>query len=180
MIKSIYGGNFMKKCFKCGALIDDDSSFCPYCGTNLNSSTLSNDNESECLNCGFRLKPHQKYCPNCGYDNPNYDENASAPAYDNDTRNNEYRNDYREEKTTKEPVTMFKAYGLMFKNAFNFLGRASRSEFWWVVLMNIIIGFVISIFDTITGLYYVYEYEGSLFQIGYIDIIYRLITIIPS
>jgi uncharacterized membrane protein YhaH (DUF805 family) len=34
------------------------------------------------------------------------------------------------------------AYTSFLKNYFNFSGRASRSEYWWVIPVNIVLGFI--------------------------------------
>lgn len=38
---------------------------------------------------------------------------------------------------------MFKAYGEFWNNLFNFSGTASRSQYWWPIIFNYIIGGVI-------------------------------------
>ena len=169
----------MKRCNKCGAEIDDESKFCPYCGADLNSSTLNSEKEEQCLNCGFFLKPYQKYCPNCGLDNPSYDENARMNTNENVNHSGEERNTYSNYEYAHESINMFQAYGLLFKNAFNFTGKASRQEYWLVVLMNIIITIILSIIEAITGLYVTFEYSEVLYQIGYIRSVYYVVTIIP-
>ena len=49
----------MKKCLVCNKEFDDDSLFCPECGTRL----VSNDT---CPKCGKEVKPGEKYCRHCG------------------------------------------------------------------------------------------------------------------
>ena len=40
---------------------------------------------------------------------------------------------------------MLDAYKKYWKNYVNFAGRSSRSDFWWVILMNAIIGLILGI-----------------------------------
>lgn len=41
---------------------------------------------------------------------------------------------------------MFEAYGLMFRNYFNFKGRTTRAEYWLAILMNVIVTVALSLF----------------------------------
>ncbi len=43
---------------------------------------------------------------------------------------------------------------VVFKNYANFNGRASRAEFWWFVLANFIIVFLLEIIDSSIGTFY--------------------------
>ena len=60
---------------------------------------------------------------------------------------------------------MINAYSDYFQRYFDFSGRTTRANYWWVVLVNIIIGFVLG-------------FLGSLGEI--ISIVYSLVTIIPG
>jgi len=53
------------------------------------------------------------------------------------------------------------------ENYANFSGRARRSEFWYFILMNIIISVGLSIIDSVTG-------------IGFLAYIYGLATLVPT
>ena len=50
-------------------------------------------------------------------------------------------------------ITMLDAVKLFFKNYFNFYGRASRSEFWWVILAYFILVILAVSMDAITVWY---------------------------
>lgn len=67
------------------------------------------------------------------------------------------------------------SFGDAVKRAFSaycwFQGRASRSEYWWFVLFNLIVGVVISILGTITG---------SLFFKQLLPNIWSLAVLLPS
>ena len=58
-----------------------------------------------------------------------------------------------------------------FGNYFNFSGRASRSEYWYLMLFLLIIGFVTAILDII-----LFAAEN----IGPLNILFSLATIVPS
>lgn len=51
-------------------------------------------------------------------------------------------NRFGEPSHPMEFVAAVKAY---FSNYFNFSGRASRSEFWWAILFNFLVGLVVSL-----------------------------------
>ena len=50
----------MKKCYYCGAEIDDDADFCTECGNELPDCT--------CPQCGADVRDEDNFCQNCGYD----------------------------------------------------------------------------------------------------------------
>lgn len=51
------------KCVKCGQEIPDNSQFCGYCGTKVESKL---NNKRFCPSCGKELKPNAKFCTSCG------------------------------------------------------------------------------------------------------------------
>ncbi|UQS84877.1 DUF805 domain-containing protein [Apilactobacillus apisilvae] len=79
-------------------------------------------------------------------------------------------------------VGFFEAYALFFKKYFQLHGKSTRSEYWWVFLINIIIRFIISIiiftiYSAITGA------DDLLFSLFYVIIglcIYQFLIFIPS
>ena len=66
---------------------------------------------------------------------------------------------------------MIEAYKRFFRNYTNFSGRSTRSDYWYVVLANIIIGIIIGVVDELLGLS-----ESTIT----ISTIYTLATIIPG
>ena len=60
---------------------------------------------------------------------------------------------------------MIEAYKKYFINYTNFKGRASRSDYWWVVLMNLLIGLALGCLG---------EFGGTL------SAIYSIITLVPG
>lgn len=65
---------------------------------------------------------------------------------------------------------MIEAYEKFLQNYANFKGCSSRSDYWWVVLVNIIIGAVIGFISGTTGVE----------EIQYISYIYSLAVLIPG
>lgn len=51
------------KCVKCGQEIPDNSQFCGYCGTKVESKLST---KRFCASCGKELKPNAKFCTSCG------------------------------------------------------------------------------------------------------------------
>ncbi|MBK8198868.1 MAG: DUF805 domain-containing protein [Acidobacteria bacterium] len=77
-------------------------------------------------------------------------------------------------------VTFPEAIQLFFKRYTDFQGRSRRSEYWWVFLMNLIVGFVGGILLAVLGGYG----SGDINPIGMVLIgilaIYVLAIIVPS
>lgn len=75
-----------------------------------------------------------------------------------------------------------------------FSGRASRSEFWYFMLFNVIVSILFSILDTVLGTNFTYEIAESALvtgdggvaaaamtqTIGYLNSFYGLAVLIPS
>ncbi len=66
---------------------------------------------------------------------------------------------------------MVEAYKKFFKNYANFKGRSTVSDYWYVVLANFLIGFVLGFVGGLLGL-------GEL--VTKITSLYTLVTLIPS
>lgn len=71
---------------------------------------------------------------------------------------------------SSEPIKMLDAYKLFWKNYVKFEGRSRRSEFWWVILVNMIIGIVFGILALI-------PFIGVVFDVLYV--IFVIACIIP-
>ncbi|MCB9196976.1 MAG: DUF805 domain-containing protein [Flavobacteriales bacterium] len=70
---------------------------------------------------------------------------------------------------------------VVFENYANFNGRARRSEYWYFVLMNIIIGIVIGIIEGILGLGEFRSSSSSFYMSGgIISNLYNLAVLVPS
>lgn len=58
----------MKKCQKCGALLQDDVIFCTACGEDMRQLIPPNRNQQQfCPNCGNHVNTNMKFCDGCGY-----------------------------------------------------------------------------------------------------------------
>ena len=87
-------------------------------------------------------------------------------------------------------MTFWGAYKSFWKNYFNFSGVATRKEYWFVVLWNVIIGGVLGFLLGISSVVTVasaFSYEGGLMTgsvvsiiLGGILLIYTLASLIPS
>lgn len=65
-------------------------------------------------------------------------------------------------------VSFGEAIPLFFKNYTNFSGRSTRSEYWWFVLFNVLIGIAIIIIGVIAE------------PLSYIGYIWELAILVPS
>lgn len=63
---------------------------------------------------------------------------------------------------------------VVFENYANFSGRARRSEYWYFVLMNIIIGIIAMIIDNVIGLNFEPLPYGAFYAVN------SLLVLIPS
>ncbi|GLB46268.1 hypothetical protein WR164_02470 [Philodulcilactobacillus myokoensis] len=74
-------------------------------------------------------------------------------------------------------VGFLKAYGMYWKNYFNFSGNSSRSEYWWTFLWNTIIGIVISIPMLISLISMFAQFEHNNYSLSGVSI-FSLIMIL--
>jgi uncharacterized membrane protein YhaH (DUF805 family) len=65
-------------------------------------------------------------------------------------------------------------YFEVFRKYADFDGRASRSEYWWFVLISIIVNILLSFIDHIT------EIVSQDYGIGLLETIYSLLAFIPG
>ena len=65
---------------------------------------------------------------------------------------------------------MIEAYKKFLSNYVNFKGCSSRADYWYVVLCNFLIGFVIGLVSSITGVK----------EIMYLSYIYEVAILLPS
>lgn len=139
----------MKLCKTCGTKLPDDAAFCYICGGNAEDpdmmkapidfddteeTSVLNDNsideETTVLNDNNPYQNMYSQYPVQAYDNPYYKQD-----YKESNNQSEYGN-------TVEKPSFKDCYIKFWKNYTNFSGRARRSEYWYVVLANILISLV--------------------------------------
>ena len=115
-------------CNNCGAKFEQEAVFCGNCGTKLDSESKFCGNcgaevvqrSKFCVKCGNKLLSGANFCDKCGTQQPSFQQNQRAYARAGSPRRNVGISRY---------VNFEEAIRLLIKNAFNFTGRASRSEF---------------------------------------------------
>lgn len=76
----------MKKCFKCGRLLEDNAKFCGYCGTPcLDKQEIISEKEfnGACPKCGAKIDSSQTICPFCGYEFKSNGSHISSKQFSN-------------------------------------------------------------------------------------------------
>lgn len=123
-------------CQQCGTKIEDGAFYCAVCGAkqvnytgaSVNSDSGSRQNNSDAnrqytqIDNRFAQSVNQQ-----GYDQPNtYSYSGTSVS------------------GTPKKVSFGEAIKLYFVNYVNFTGRSTRSEYWWVVLFNILVSIVLA------------------------------------
>ncbi len=129
-----------------------------------------------CNNCGKEITEGSAFCSSCGAPvvesaQSQYNQQAQS-QYNQQAQNNAangsnsqgFFSDFSIATAPNEPgpnngsVDLLTAIKLFFKNYTNFKGRASKSEYWWVMLFTLLIGFIpgigtlLSLFCLIPGI----------------------------
>ncbi len=107
-----------------------------------------------CNNCGKELKDGALFCNECGAKTKNAQtttETANKPVIENQPMV-ETQSVQAEPTVKAETISVGQAYRLFFKNYFNFKGRATRSEFWWVFIFNLLLTYVINLIPVMGAL----------------------------
>lgn len=144
----------MKFCKTCGAQLHDNDAFCVVCGTTVEQANAADaptdfyDTEATTVlnESKFDDKAEETTVLS---DNSPYQNNN---PYQGDNNQVEYPN-IIEKPSFKDSYIKF------WKNYTNFSGRARRSEYWYVVLANILISLV-------TIIPYVGQVVGALYMIA--------------
>lgn len=159
----------MKNCKYCGCEFSQDSKFCTMCGSPVEDddyyeeTTVLNSNDDDWGKTVVlsEEKPFESdnsyYTPvgnipniNSAFVNPYYQNNGNA-------QNNAEVQGY--EPQGVEQPSLKSCYIKFWKNYTNFSGRARRSEYWYVVLANVLISLV-------TIIPYVGQAVGALYMIA--------------
>lgn len=89
-----------------------------------------------CSNCGCKLDEGVNFCPNCGSMQKNTENLQPAPET---PVASQQKNSTEKQLQSSVKIGFVQAMKLYFENLFNFKGRATRSEFWWSFLFNIVV-----------------------------------------
>lgn len=120
-------------CMYCGKENGDDQNFCIYCGKELRKSEANASATQNYSNQSFdgqnNVYQNNSY-QNNSYQNSAYPNNAPV-SYQGYTQPKKYN--------------LFSAYAEFFKRYADFKGRSTRSEYWYVTLMNSLIGIIMYI-----------------------------------
>lgn len=162
----------MKFCKTCGAQLHDNDSFCVVCGTaveqassadaptdfyDTEATTVLNESEFDdkaeettVLSDNSPYQSGNSYQNNNSYQSGNYYQGDNL--YQDGNNQSEYAN-------VVEKPSFKDCYIKFWKNYTNFSGRARRSEYWYVVLANILVSLV-------TIIPYIGQVIGSLYAIA--------------
>ena len=89
-----------------------------------------------CSNCGCKLEDGVNFCPNCGTSQVKVENSQSVKEIPIVTQQ---KTGIDEQFQSSVKIGFVQAMKLYFENLFNFKGRATRSEFWWSFLFNIVV-----------------------------------------
>lgn len=154
--------------------------FCKNCGCELKEGAAI------CLNCGVAVGVGNKFCPNCAAQHDPLAIVCVSCGYDlntnqNTTQKNNSSGNQNEFllSTNKVVYTMSEAVKTCFQKYSTFNGRASRTEFWYFWLFNMLIslGFLILILIC-EAIFWYSDIVSTLLYILYM--IYGLVILCPS
>ena len=148
--KEIYKGEIsMKTCPNCQRVYSDSISFCSKCGAALNGSNPAQQQNTY---------QQQNYVPNINqqpyqqnqYQQNNYQQQGyQQNQYQQNTyQQNQYQQPYQQnyqQRPASPQVGFVDAVKLYFQNYANFSGRSRRSEYFWVLLFNWLVSFVLGL-----------------------------------
>ncbi len=94
-----------------------------------------------CKNCQKDVSPVGNDCPECGATIVQEEKTAGVWGGDSLIQNlsESASSNTAEAVPVNKSVGFAEAISLMFKNYFNFSGRACKSEYWWAFLFNVIV-----------------------------------------
>lgn len=105
-----------------------------------------------CNQCGKELKEGAVFCTNCGAKSKN-----ATVEQNNDEINtsNSYQAETQSQSVVQSSgnsVSFPQAIRLYFQNYANFKGRATRAEYWWAFLFNLLVSFVATFIQPVGSL----------------------------
>ena len=126
-------------CKNCGKELNDNAAVCLNCGV------LAGRGSNYCQHCGFKPDPLASVCVNCG-------QYLSADAKRNAERT-------RRKSTVIHVSTFGDALKSCFTKYVDFSGRASRCEFWYFYLFQVLVMFIPNLLYFIGIATWEYEFE---------------------
>ena len=107
-----------------------------------------------CSECGKELKEGAMFCPECGakvkvVETVQVEETVAQtePVYTEPTPVQ-----MQQPVSNGDSVTFTQAVRLYFQNYANFSGRATKAEYWWAFLFNLLVNFAASLIQPIGSL----------------------------
>lgn len=98
-----------------------------------------------CSNCGYKLEDGVKFCPNCGTSQTKTENTQLVTEIPIATQQ---KTDTDEQFQSSVKIGFVQAMKLYFENLLNFKGRATRSEYWWSFLFNIVLwGIILGVLE---------------------------------
>ncbi len=99
-----------------------------------------------CSNCGYKLEDGVKFCPNCGTSQTKTENKQPVTEIPIATQQ---KTDTDEQFQSSVKIGFVQAMKLYFENLLNFKGRATRSEYWWSFLFNIVLwGIILGVLES--------------------------------
>lgn len=154
----------MKTCPNCHAAVQDDALFCTSCGTPLEQSAAP----TEPLTSNQPEQPDGFYQPSAAPQpeptQPQYQAQSVQPQTPPVQQQvpPQYNAPQPAPNMAVPKHEFFEAYKLYWKNYTNFTDRTRCSDYWYVVLMNLLISLGVSMFSFIPYLGYVLSAVWSL------------------
>lgn len=164
------GAKVKRYCRKCGTLIPDKALFCPKCGTSVK-------NENKCNKCGTVIPPNASWCPNCGAPVTGNANVQSANAHANNARQQGPGQDVHshvhgeKEGMDYEGFTFGESiYSCLIRKYATFNGRARRSEYWYFYLFCVLMSMSLFLFMfasvQVPYMYYAVMAVYGIFSLG--------------
>ena len=98
-----------------------------------------------CSNCGYKLEDGVKFCPNCGTSQTKTENTQPVTEIPIATQQ---KTDTDEQFQSSVKIGFVQAMKLYFENLLNFKGRATRSEYWWSFLFNMVLwGIILGVLE---------------------------------
>ena len=112
--------------------------FCPNCGAQIPDGTKF------CTSCGASLEAAQQPQQQPQYQQPQQ-QYQQPPQYQQSQYQQQYQQQQYYQANSQPSVGFGEAIKLFFVNYTNFMGRATRSEYWWAMLFVFLVQLTVSL-----------------------------------